>query len=270
MHDLLYERQQEWNQLEEGDLKAKLVEYAEELELDIERFSQELEDHVYLDKVNADTQGANDVGLPGTPSYIVNGVVYPMQQQGFGLHPVPISGFIRLITTAPDLSTGMPAQVIDAEKDYVATIQTSKGDIVVDLLADQAPVNVNSFVFLAQQGWYDGLAFFYVDPSTAAYIGDPTNVGWSLSYPGYYCSDEINADATFDQAGVVAMFTPAPGRNSSIFFITYAPLPDLNGRFTIIGRVVEGMDVAKSLTETGPGLGQPQPDVVETILIEGR
>lgn len=265
MHDLLYERQGEWNSLpSEDQVKKKLVEYAEELELDIDRFSQDLDDHVYLDKVNADTQSAQQIGLGGTPSYIVNSVVYPMDE--LGLHPIPIDAFIRLMLLAPDQYTEVPPQVIDPAKKYVATIQTSKGDIVVELFADRAPANINSFAFLAQDGWYDGHAFFYVEPGQAAYSGDPTNMGWGLAFPGYYCGDEISPDLTFDEGGMLALFTPSPGRNSSLFFITYAPQPDLSGQFTIIGRVVEGMDVAESLTPTQPG--QPQLDVIDTILIE--
>lgn len=263
MHDLLYIRQGEWGSLSSEDqVKKKLVEYAEELGLDTDRFSQDLDDHIYLDKVNADTQGAEQTGLGGTPSYIVNGVVYPMNE--LGLHPVPINAFISLMSL--EQYTEVPPQVIDPAKGYVATIQTSKGDIVVELFADQAPANVNSFAFLAQDGWYDGQAFFYVEPEQAAYSGDPTNMGWGVPFPGYYCGDEISPDLTFDEGGMLALFTPSPGRNSSLFFITYAPQPDLSGQSTIIGRVIEGMDVAESLTPTQPG--QPQSDVIDTILIE--
>ena len=139
---------------------------------------------------------------------------------------------------------------------------------VVELFADLAPTNVNSFIFLAEDGWYDGQAFFHVEPGFVAQSGDPTNIGWGIPFPGYYCGDEISPDLTFDEAGMLALFTPSPGRNSSQFFITYAPQPDFNGRYTIIGRIVEGMDVAESLTPTQPGPDQPAPDVIEMIVIE--
>lgn len=278
MHDLLYERQGEWTYrcvVGERDCTEKeiddraiprLVEYAEELGLDTERFAQELSDHVYQDKVNADTQGAQEAGLPGTPSYIVNGVLYPMQE--LGLHPLPIDGFIRLRMI--DQYAEVPPPVIEADKEYVATIRTNKGDIVVELFADRAPLNVNSFVFLAWSGWYDGLDFFYVEPGTAAYSGDPTGMGWGFDYPGYYCSDEISSDLTFDQAGMLAFYSPTPGRNSGLFFITYEPEPDLDGQHTIIGHIIKGMDVVESLTPTQPGPDQPEPDVIETILVEAQ
>lgn len=271
MHDLLYERQQEWVVLSEGDLATRLVEYAAELGLDADRFAQELNGGVYREKIMAEYDEYRQYGPLATPTYVVNNVFYPQM----GLHPLVIDAFVRLIAYPPDQYAEAPPQVIDSNKEYVATIRTSKGDIAVELFVDQAPVNVNSFAFLARDGWYDGLTFFFVQPGSAAHSGDPTNtgvglIGVSLPYPGYYCGDEIGADLTFDQAGMLALFTPSPGRNSSQFFITYAPLPELNGKLTIIGRVIEGMDVAESLTPTQPGSGQPSPDVVETILIEEK
>lgn len=267
MHDLLYERQQEWGALSSQDeVKSRLVEYARELGLDTERFSQDLNTHAYQERVNADTQTAMEIGLRGTPTYIVNGVTYPSEQ--LSLNPVIIDAFVHLVTDPPRQYAEAPPQVIDPDKKYTATIRTGKGDIVVELFANQAPTNVNSFVFLARDGWYDGLAFFHVAPGFVAQNGDPTNVGLGFPYPGYSCGDEVRPDLTFEQAGMLALFTPSPGYNSSQFFITYAPQPDFNGRFTIIGRIVEGMDVAESLTQTQPGPDQPPPDVIETILIK--
>jgi cyclophilin family peptidyl-prolyl cis-trans isomerase len=89
-----------------------------------------------------------------------------------------------------------------------------------------------------------------------------------LPYPGYYCGDETTSDLSFDEAGLLALYTRAPNRNSSSFFISYTPQPDFTGNFTIIGRVIEGMDVAESLTARQPGADQPDPDVIETIVIE--
>jgi len=268
MHDMIYQRQQDWNQFSPDQMKPLLVEYAEELGLDTEQFVNDLDNHTYLDRINADTQDAMDGALSGTPSYIINGVVYPTQQ--LGLNPILIDNFIQLVTDPPEQYPDVPPQVVDPEKEYLATFSTSKGDFVVELFAEQAPVNVNSFAFLAQDGWYDGQTFFYVDPEFVAQSGDPTNNGFSLAFTGYTCGDEVNPDLTFDEAGMLALYTPQPNGNNGQFFITYAPLPDLNGKFTIIGHIVEGMDVAQSLTPTQPGPDQPEPDVIETILIEER
>jgi len=267
MHDLLYERQQTWNALPDEQMPDVLVGYAKELGLDTERFAQELKDHVYLAKVEADTQVAMQAGLPGTPTYIVNGVVYPTQQ--LGLNAFRVGAFVRLVTMQPDQYAEAPPQVLDPAKHYVAVIRTTKGDIVAELFTDQAPTNANSFAFLAQEGWYDGLNFFYVKPDVAAYSGDPTDMGWSIPLPGYYCGDELSPDLTFNEEGMLALFTPEPGRNSSLFFITFSPQPSFNGQFTIIGRVVKGLEVAKALTPVQPGDGTT-PDSIKTILIEAQ
>jgi cyclophilin family peptidyl-prolyl cis-trans isomerase len=266
MHDLLFERQQQWTSLPEDQMPAVLAGYAGELGLDTDQFAQDLEDHVYLEKVNADLQTAVTAQLGGTPSYVINGVVYPTDQ--LGLNPDRIVSFIDLLLNPPESYDEVPPQVVDPEKEYLATIRTSKGDVVVELLPDAAPVNVNSFAFLAQDGWYDGHPFFFVDPEFVAQSGDPTGNGFSLPFTGYVCGDEVTPDVTFDEAGLLAMYAPQPGFNSGHFFITFAPIPDLSGRFTIIGRIIEGLEVAQSLTPTQPGPGQPPPDLIEAILIE--
>jgi len=267
MHDLLYERQGEWHSLSEDELETLLVEYAEELSLDADRFAQELADHVYREKIMADYEDYSQYGQMATPTYVINNVFYPTQAfGGFGM----IESFINLLTLKDRMYTAPPPQVIDPDKDYVATIRTEHGDIVIELYADQVPVNVNSFVFLAQEGWYDGVTFHRVIPDFVAQAGDPTGSG--MGSPGYRCDDEIVPTLTYDEAGVVGMASGGPGTSSigSQFFITYDALPQLDGNYTIIGRVIEGMDVVESITPRDPsqGAGLPPGDIIETILIE--
>ena len=269
MHDLLYERQGEWHSLSEGELETLLVEYAEELSLDADRFAQELADHVYREKIMADYEDYSQYGQMATPTYVINNVFYPTQAfGGFGM----IESFINLLTLKDRIYTAPPPQVIDPDKDYVATIRTEHGDIVIELYADQVPVNVNSFVFLAQEGWYDGVTFHRVIPDFVAQAGDPTGSG--MGSPGYRCDDEIVPTLTYDEAGVVGMASGGPGTSSigSQFFITYDALPQLDGNYTIIGRVIEGMDIVESITPRDPsqGAGLPPGDIIETILIEER
>ena len=269
MHDLLYERQGEWHSLSEDELETLLVEYAEELSLDADRFAQELADHVYREKIMADYEDYSQYGQMATPTYVINNVFYPTQAfGGFGM----IESFINLLTLKDRLYTAPPPQVIDPDKDYVATIRTEHGDIVIELYADQVPVNVNSFVFLAQEGWYDGVTFHRVISGFVAQAGDPTGSG--MGSPGYRCDDEIVPTLTYDEAGVVGMASGGPGTSSigSQFFITYDALPQLDGNYTIIGRVIEGMDVVESITPRDPsqGAGLPPGDIIETILIEER
>ncbi len=269
MHDLLYERQGEWHSLSEDELETLLVEYAEELSLDADRFAQELADHVYREKIMADYEDYSQYGQMATPTYVINNVFYPTQAfGGFGM----IESFINLLTLKDRMYTAPPPQVIDPDKDYVATIRTEHGDIVIELYADQVPVNVNSFVFLAQEGWYDGVTFHRVIPDFVAQAGDPTGSG--MGSPGYRCDDEIVPTLTYDEAGVVGMASGGPGTSSigSQFFITYDALPQLDSSYTIIGRVIEGMDVVESITPRDPSqdAGLPPGDIIETILIEER
>lgn len=143
-----------------------------------------------------------------------------------------------------------PEMTIDPKKAYRATLKTEKGDIVVALFADQAPQTVNSFVFLARQGFYDNTTFHRVLAGFMAQGGDPTGTG--RGGPGYDFADEIVPGAKFDSAGILAMANAGPNTNGSQFFITFGPAPWLNGHYTIFGRVVEGMDVLHSLKLRDP------------------
>jgi len=252
------------------DMPGVLVGYAKDLGLDSEQFAQDLEDHVYLDRVQAQTDESTSAGLPETPSYVINGVLYPAQE--LGLHPTLVASFIDLMDLAPRQYTEVPPQVIDPDKEYAATIETSKGDIVIELYADRAPVTVNNFVFLARDGWYDDVTFFRVLEGFVAQAGDPTDTG--LGGPGFRCDDEISPDLDFSEAGMIGMASAGPGTGTvgSQFFITYAPVADLTGNYTIIGRVVEGMDVAETLTVRDPSQNPALPpgDTIETIVIEER
>lgn len=162
-----------------------------------------------------------------------------------------------------------PEMTIDTDKTYIATFKTRKGDIKVKLFADQTPVTVNNFVFLARQGYYDDTTFHRVIANFMAQAGDPTGTG--AGGPGYQFDDEIVPELTFDRRGLLAMANAGPGTNGSQFFITYAAAPWLNGKHTIFGEVIEGMDAALSLTRRDP---QRRPhfsgDKIDTITIEEK
>ena len=164
---------------------------------------------------------------------------------------------------------------IDKNKQYTATIKTDQGDIVVKLFADKAPLAVNNFVFLAKNGWYDGVTFHRVLPDFMAQGGDPTGLG--LGDPGYSFPNEVTG-LKFDKEGLLAMANAGPDTNGSQFFITYGPAPQLDAadptkeaNYTIFGEVISGMDVAKKLKPRDP---QQRPDftgsVIETITIEEK
>ena len=144
---------------------------------------------------------------------------------------------------------------IDPSKSYEAVFKTELGDFRVRLFADQAPITVNNFVFLAMQGYYDNTTFHRVLPAFMAQGGDPTGTG--TGGPGYTFEDEFDPDLRFDRAGMLAMANRGPDTNGGQFFITYAPTPHLTGLHTIFGEVVEGAEVLNKLTPRDP---QANPD----------
>jgi len=144
-----------------------------------------------------------------------------------------------------------PPMVIDPAKRYSATIATERGDIVVELYADKVPVTVNNFVFLAREGYYDGVTFHRVIPDFMAQTGDPTGTG--RGGPGYKFADEFDPSLRHDGPGVLSMANAGPGTNGSQFFITHKATPHLDGKHAVFGRVVEGMDVVYSIPERDPG-----------------
>jgi len=145
--------------------------------------------------------------------------------------------------------------VIDTDKTYEAVLHTEKGDVRIALYDDLAPVTVNNFVFLAREGFYDGVTFHRVIPGFMAQTGDPTGAG--SGGPGYRFEDEFDPSLRHAAAGVVSMANAGPNTNGSQFFITYGPTPHLDDAHTIFGRVIEGMDVVEALTPRDP---QENPD----------
>lgn len=163
-----------------------------------------------------------------------------------------------------------PAMTLDTSKSYEAVIRTDKGDVRIALYDDLAPITVNNFVFLAREGFYDGVTFHRVLPDFMAQTGDPTGTGGGG--PGYRFEDEFDPSLRHDAAGVVSMANAGPGTNGSQFFITYGPTPHLDDQHTIFGRVIEGMEVVESLTPRDPSKdpNAPPGDRILTIeIIEG-
>ncbi len=154
-------------------------------------------------------------------------------------------------TTASAQNSGLPPMTIDPAKQYFATVKLVKGgEFVIQLFPDKAPVTVNSFVYLANQGFFNGVTFHRVLENFMAQGGDPTGTG--RGGPGYNVPDEIT-DLTFDKAGVVAMANSGvPNSGGSQFFITFGPQEYLNNGYTIFGQVTSGMDVVASITLRNP------------------
>lgn len=143
-----------------------------------------------------------------------------------------------------------PEMTIDKAKQYFATVKLAKGgQFVIQLYPDKAPITVNSFVFLARQGFFNGVTFHRVLEGFMAQGGDPTGTG--SGGPGYEFVNE-DSDLKFDKAGVVAMANAGRDTNGSQFFITFGPADFLNDNYTIFGQVTEGMDVVNGITRRDP------------------
>ena len=138
-----------------------------------------------------------------------------------------------------------PPMTIDTSKQYTAIIETEKGNLVLELFASDAPVTVNNFVFLAREGFYDGITFHRVISDFMAQAGDPTGTG--SGGPGYSFDDEFS-DHTH-VAGALSMANAGPNTNGSQFFITYTPQHHLDGRHSVFGQLIEGMDVLENIQQ---------------------
>jgi cyclophilin family peptidyl-prolyl cis-trans isomerase len=158
---------------------------------------------------------------------------------------------------------------IDPAKSYQAIFHTSRGDFTVDLFAQQAPITVNNFVFLARDGFYDGTTFHRVIKDFMAQGGDPTGTG--TGGPGYQWNDEPSALALkHDGPGVLSMANAGRNTNGSQFFITFVPTPHLNGKHAVFGRVSSGMDIVNSIRERDPGRDRQPGDTINSIEIVER
>jgi peptidyl-prolyl cis-trans isomerase B (cyclophilin B) len=149
-----------------------------------------------------------------------------------------------------------PEMQIDTSKNYMAEIETNKGSIKLELYPNHAPKTVNNFVFLAQQGFYDGVSFHRVISNFMIQGGDPTGTG--AGGPGYSFEDEVADNPLTHETGVISMANAGPNTNGSQFFITHSPQPHLNGNHTVFGKVVSGQDVVNSIR---------QGDKMEQIII---
>jgi cyclophilin family peptidyl-prolyl cis-trans isomerase len=159
-----------------------------------------------------------------------------------------------------------PEMQIDPAKKYTARMETDKGTMVLELFADKAPKTVNNFVFLSREGFYDGVIFHRVIPDFMAQGGDPTGKG--SGGPGYRFADEFHPSLKHDKPGVLSMANAGPGTNGSQFFITHVPTPWLDGKHTVFGRIVEGMDVLMSIPPRDPGRPENPGVKILSVTIE--
>jgi len=140
-----------------------------------------------------------------------------------------------------------PAMQIDSTRSYSCAIETSRGTIEIELFAAEAPNTVNNFVFLAREGFYDGVTFHRVIDHFMIQGGDPTGSG--SGGPGYRFADEFAGNPHKHETGSLSMANAGPGTNGSQFFICHGPQPHLDGRHTVFGKVTAGQSVVDAIKQ---------------------
>lgn len=258
----MYEQQAAWSQIEQADIVDFLVETAVSVGLDGDQMRADLDARTYEAFVADSVVEAQTIGLPGTPALIVNGQLLegtPPYEQWVA--------FIEAQSIASNLPQyDAPEMTINEDAVYEATVTMESGDsFVMELYPASAPQTVNSFLFLTNEGWFNGVTFHRVLPGFVAQTGDPTGTG--TGSPGYTIPNEIDAELTHAETGMVAMANSGPDTNGSQWYITLGDAAFLDGGYTIFGRVTEGLDVVQAITPRDPSTNPNAPagDIIVNI-----
>lgn len=262
MHDYLYDTQALWSAYSVEEFEGWVVDVAEELGLDTAQFEADYSSEAIVNLAEKAWIDGQALGIPGTPFVKVNSL-YEAQADARTL-----SAYVELLKLEQQQFTDCPPMTIDPDASYRAVVETENGSFVIELFPEFAPMAVNSFIYLAENGWFDGITFHRVIPGFVAQTGDPTATGYGN--PGYRFSNETSSELVFDREGLVAMANSGGDSNGSQFFITFAEVPDLNGGYTIFGEIVEGMDIVRNLTPRNSDSGEDLPpgDLLISITIE--
>ena len=161
--------------------------------------------------------------------------------------------------------TKAPEMALDPTKEYYAIFHTAHGPIKARLYAEEAPITVNNFVFLARQGYYDGTTFHRVIKNFMVQGGDPTATG--TGGPGYRIKDEFHPKRRHDRPGILSMANAGPNTGGSQFFITHTATPHLDNRHAVFGEVVEGLDNLMKIRERDPQRDRQPGDTIERVEI---
>jgi cyclophilin family peptidyl-prolyl cis-trans isomerase/protein-disulfide isomerase len=261
MYDILFAKHAEWVDLTPSAFKAWAVKEATAAGMDGNQLSAAMDAPETAANMKSRYEAAKQLSIPAVPLVLINGFLQP----SYLLDYPNISSAVGLIALGQKQFTTCPPFNVDPAKRYIATLHTEKGDIKISLFPDKAPMAVNSFVFLAKQGWFDGVTFHRVIPGFIAQTGDPSGTG--SGNPGYFFNNESNG-LSFDKPGVVGMANSGPDTNGSQFFITYAPAKHLDGSYTVFGQVIEGMNVVEQLTPRDASIDPAAPTGDKIISVE--
>ena len=266
MHDLLFEKQAEWSALTPADFEAWATAQASGLGMDAARFRSDFEGPVVADRLQQANQFTAGVQPFAPPLLFVNSASPYIALADFA----SLDTVVRMDALTARQFSVCPPESIDPLKQYIVTLHTAKGDVVLQLYPEKAPLAVNNFVFLARSGWYDGISFYRVLPELRVMTGDPSETG--LGNPGYLFETEIATGLRFDQPGMLALDNDGPDTNGSRFFITLGSNAQWNGQYTIFGQVLSGLDILSALTarDPQPGIFLPPGDELISVTIEER
>ena len=263
LYSFLNREYDEWKDLDPDSFLEWLLVTTKSLDLDHQQFEADLRGGRFEESMRESFITAYSAGINGTPFVFLN-------NDWFRLNPTRLNleAAFRLELLSQRMYESPPEMNIDPEAAYLVHIQLNIGELVLQLFPKSAPRTVNSFIFLAENGWFNGNAFHQVAPGKFVQTGDPTGTG--LGRPGYFLPDEIDGDLNFNQSGIAALTSTGPNTNGSQFFITLSALPELNGTRTIFGRVVKGLDLLLDL-ESRDSLEElltPPQAYIESIRIE--
>ena len=265
IHDLLFVQQENWVSLSVPDFEQWITAQAAALELNVDQFKNDMKREDIVAKIQKAREDAQKIGVPGTPLILINGQIY-----GGPRNYTSLNDILQLILLGKRQYASCPPVTVQQNRQYIATLHTEKGDVVIQLFADKAPITVNSFIFLARDGWYDNITFHRVIPELFAQTGDPSGTG--KGNPGYYVITEIDPSLKFTRPGMIAMVNSGPDTSGSQFFITYGPTTQYDGQYTIFGQVLSDMEVVEALAprDAQPGTDTPPGDKLISTTIEEK
>ena len=265
MHDLLFERQNQWANFPAEDFVEWLKTVLPELGLDKDQFMEVIESEQFALAMHENFLTGISYGLPGTPSIFINGDYYQLEP---ALNWFEASIRIELLEVYRQ--SNYPPHTLSEGKTYLAHLELNIGEVIIQLYADSAPLAVNSFIYLANQGWYDNNPIYHVSPGRLVESGDPSGTGFGDQ--GYHYAIETDPALVFDKSGLVALSSSGPNTFGSRFFITLSPLPEFDGTRTIFGRVIEGLELLSQLEAREPmeELLSPPEAIIKTITIEEK
>lgn len=265
MHDILFERWDEWVDLTPDDFRGWLSIAAIELDLDQGKFNDDLASGRFAPLMEEAFNAALSSGITGTPAIFLNDELFQLAPE----LPV-LEAFVRLEIHENRQFAAYPPMELTSGSDLVARLQLNIGEIIIQLYPDSAPLAVNSFLFLQKEGWFQGNGIIRVISEALVETGDPSGTGFGN--PGYHFELEIDPRLNFSEAGMVAITNSGANSNGSKFFITLRPLQELDGQHTIFGRVIQGLELLSTLEGRDPldDILEPPQAFIESVIIEAR